>query len=134
MPTIMIVDDEELIRSVIRKSLVRTGYEVIEAEDGKEAMELIQQNSVDLVIADLVMPKKGGLEIIMEINTLYPNLKKIAISGKIPTDNESIAGLTDNFRVDAVFSKPFEIFDMLKVIKKLVPILDSDPQIIDKYI
>ncbi len=134
MPTVMIVDDEELIRSMIRKSLVSTGYEVIEAEDGKEAMVLIQQSSVDLVIADLVMPKKGGLEILMEINTLYPNLKKIAISGKIPTDNESIAGLTDNFGVDAVFSKPFEIFDMLKVIKKLVPILDSDPQIIGKDI
>ena len=128
MPTVMIVDDEELIRNMIRKSLIRTGYEVIEAVNGKEAMELVANHKIDLVIADLVMPEKGGLELIMELNNNYPNIKKIAISGKIPVDNESISGLTDEFGVEAVFSKPFEIFDLLKVIKSIVPITDSDPK------
>ncbi len=122
MPTVLIVDDEELIRSLIRKSLVRTGYEVIEADNGIEAMKLLKGNNVKLLIADLVMPKKGGLELIMEVNSDYPNLKKIAISGKLPTNNESITELTDNFGVDAVFSKPFEIFNLLKVVKSLLPI------------
>ena len=125
MPTVLIVDDEELIRSMIRKSLTRIGYEVIEAENGIEAMELLKEKSIELLIADLVMPRKGGLELIMEINTIYPNLKKIAISGKLPTDNESITELTSGFGVDAVFSKPFEIFDLLKAIKTLVPISES---------
>jgi len=128
MPTVMIVDDEELIRNMIRKSLIRTGYEVIEAVNGKEAMELVANHKIDLVIADLVMPEKGGLELIMELNNNYPNIKKIAISGKIPVENESISGLTDEFGVEAVFSKPFEIFDLLKVIKSIVPITDSDPK------
>ena len=122
MPTVLIVDDEELIRSLIRKSLVRTGYEVIEADNGIEAMKLLKGNNVKLLIADLVMPKKGGLELIMEVNSDYPNLKRIAISGKLPTNNESITELTDNFGVDAVFSKPFEIFNLLKVVKSLLPI------------
>ena len=124
MPTVMIVDDEELVRNMIRKSLLRTGYKVIEAENGKKAMELVQEENIELVIADLVMPEKGGLELIIELKTLYPNIKKIAISGKLPTDNESLTGLTDGFGVDAVFSKPFEIFDLLKVVKSLVPISD----------
>ena len=128
MPTVMIVDDEELIRNMIRKSLIRTGYKVIEAVNGKEAMELVANEKIDLVIADLVMPEKGGLELIMELNNNYPNIKKIAISGKIPVDNESISGLTDEFGVEAVYSKPFEIFDLLKVIKSIVPITDSDPK------
>ena len=126
MPTVMIVDDEELIRSMIRKSLIRIGYEVIEADNGIEAMQLLKGNSVELLIADLVMPKKGGLELIMEVSLVYPNLKKIAISGKLPTENESITELTDSFGVDAIFSKPFEIFDLLKIIKSLVPISNSD--------
>ncbi len=126
MPTVMIVDDEELIRSMLRKSLVRTGYNVIEAENGKKAMQLVQKESIELVIADLVMPEKGGLELIMELKTLYPNIKKIAISGKLPTGNESLTGLTDSFGVDAVFPKPFEIFDLLKVVKALVPISNAN--------
>ena len=128
MPIVMIVDDEELIRNMIRKSLTRTGYEVIEAVNGKEAMELVANHKIDLVIADLVMPEKGGLELIMELNNNYPNIKKIAISGKIPVDNDSISGLTVEFGVEAVFSKPFEIFDLLKVIKSIVPVTGSNPK------
>ena len=88
MPTVLIVDDEELIRNLIRKSLTRIGYKVIEAENGIEAIELLKGKSIDLLISDLVMPRKGGLEVIMEINNIYPNLKKIDISGKLPTKNE----------------------------------------------
>jgi CheY-like chemotaxis protein len=125
MPTIMVVDDEELIRSMIRKSLVRIGYEVIEAENGKDALQLIKNNRIDLIISDLVMPEKGGIELLMELNRILPDIRKIAISGKLPTDQESISDLTDRFNVDAVFSKPFELFDILKVVKTLVPVLSS---------
>ncbi len=130
MPTIMIVDDEELIRNMIRKSLSKTGYKVLEAENGKRAMKLVETESIDLIIADLVMPEKGGLELIMELNNNYPEIKKIAISGKIPVENESITGLAEDFGVEAVFSKPLEIFDLLKVIKSLVSVTNS-PKIDD---
>ena len=126
MPTVMIVDDEELIRNMIKTSLTRIGYEVLEAENGKKAMQLVQEENIKLVIADLVMPEKGGLELIMELKTLYPDIKKIAISGRLPTENESLTGLAEGFGVNAVFAKPFEIFDLLNVIKSLVPISDSD--------
>ncbi|RKX85500.1 MAG: response regulator [Spirochaetes bacterium] len=124
MPTVMIVDDEESIRTMIQKSLLRSGYRVLEAENGKKAMQLVEEQDIDLIIADLVMPEKGGLELIMELSNNYPNIKKIAISGKLPIENESISGLTEDFGVKAVFSKPFEIFDLLKVIKSLVPVTD----------
>jgi len=123
MPTVMIVDDEEIVRNIIGKSLIRTGYKVLEAVNGKNAMEFVRKEDIDLIIADLVMPEQGGLELIMELNNNYPDIKKIAISGKIPVDNESISGLTEEFGVEAIFSKPVEIFDLLKVVKSLVPIL-----------
>jgi len=125
MPTVMIVDDEELIRSMIRKSLIRIGYNVLEAENGNEAMKMVGTEHIDMIISDLVMPEKGGIELMMELKNIFPNIKKIAISGKLPTENEAITGLTERFNVDAVFSKPFELFDLLEVVKKLVPFADS---------
>ncbi len=125
MPTVMIVDDEELIRSMIRKSLIRIGYNVLEAENGNEAMKIVGTEHIDMIISDLVMPEKGGIELMMELKNLFPNIKKIAISGKLPTENKSISDLAERFNVDAVFSKPFELFDLLKVVKKLVPAAGS---------
>ena len=124
MPKVMIVDDEEMIRVMIKKSLIRVGYDVIEAENGTEAWDLIQEHHIDLIIVDLVMPKKGGLELLIEMKTLYPDMKKIAISGKLPTENISISGLAERFDVNAVFPKPFEMFDLLKVVKSLVPVAE----------
>jgi len=122
MPTVMIVDDEELIRSMIRKSLIRIGFNVLEAENGNEAMKMVGTEHIDMIISDLVMPEKGGFELMMELKHIFPNIKKIAISGKLPTENVSITDLAERFNVDAVFSKPFELFNLLKVVKKLVPI------------
>ena len=125
MPTVMIVDDEELIRSMIQKSLIRIGYNVLEAKNGNEAMRIVGKEHIDMIISDLVMPKKGGIELMMELKNIFPNIKKIAISGKLPMENKSITDLTERFNVDAVFSKPFELFDLLNVVKKLVPLADT---------
>ncbi len=121
MTTVMIVDDEELIRSMIRKSLIRIGYNVLEAENGNEAMEMVGKEHIDMIISDLVMPEKGGIELMIELKNIFPNIKKIAISGKLPTENKSISDLAERFNVDAVFSKPFELFDLLKTVQALVP-------------
>ena len=121
MATVMIVDDEELIRSMIRKSLIRIGYNVLEAENGIKAMEIVGKEHIDMIISDLVMPEKGGIELMIELKNIFPNIKKIAISGKLPTENTSISDLAERFNVDAVFSKPFELFDLLKTVQALVP-------------
>lgn len=122
MAAILIVDDDELMRKMIGKSLVRIGYEITEASNGKEALEYLGRQIFDLIIIDLVMPEKGGIETIIDINRMYPLIKRIAISGKVETSNDSIQELVKRFRVDAVFAKPFEIFDLLEKIESLVPI------------
>ena len=128
MPTVMIVDDEELIRSMIRKSLIRIGYNVLEAKNGNEAIKMVGTEHIDIIISDLVMPEKGGIELMMELKNIFPNIKKIAISGKLPTENKSITDLAERFNVNAVFSKPFELFDLLKVVKNLVPVAVSSAE------
>lgn len=122
MAAILIVDDDELMRKMIGKSLVRTGYEIAEASNGKEALECLSKQIFDLIVIDIVMPEKGGIETIMDIHRMYPLIKRIAISGKVKTSNDSIQELAKQFNVDAVFAKPFEIFDLLEKIESLVPV------------
>jgi len=81
MAKILIVDDEEPIRSLVSKIVSKDGHEAMEAEDGVHACETYQDAEIDLIITDLVMPKKNGIEMIMELKKSRPDVKVIAISG-----------------------------------------------------
>ncbi len=63
--TILIVEDEELVRSMLRDKFEHEGYRVLEAEDGREGQNILEDEKVDLVISDLVMPRQDGLELLM---------------------------------------------------------------------
>ena len=77
----MLIEDNESFRKILRLSLVSMGHEVIEARHGGEALRILTSNFPDLVITDLIMPEKEGLETIMEIQRRYPGQKIIAMSG-----------------------------------------------------
>lgn len=79
-PRILVVDDEPEIRGMLRDSLGRAGFDVSEASDGKEAIEALRKSSFDLVIADILMPEKDGLEVIMYLQRESPLTKCVAIS------------------------------------------------------
>lgn len=80
-PRILVVDDEPQIRSMLRDGLTRAGFDVSEAPDGKEAIEILRKDSFDVVIADILMPEKDGLEVIMYLQRERPLTKCVAISG-----------------------------------------------------
>jgi two-component system, chemotaxis family, chemotaxis protein CheY len=81
MPSVLIVDDEDQIRQLIRETLEQAGYEVQEARDGKEGLERYRAKSTDLVIMDILMPDQDGLESIMTLRREFPTSKVIAITG-----------------------------------------------------
>lgn len=81
MARILVVDDEEPIRTLVSRIVMKDGHEVMEAENGKHACEVFQSSEVDLIITDLVMPEQNGIEMIIELKKTHPNLKVIAISG-----------------------------------------------------
>jgi DNA-binding NtrC family response regulator len=81
MAKILIVDDEEPIRTLVSKIVSKDGHETMEAEDGVHACETYQDAEIDLIITDLVMPKKNGIEMIMELKKSRPDVRVIAISG-----------------------------------------------------
>jgi len=81
MAHILVIDDDIRMLTALQQMLEREGYDVLEAPDGKVATGLYREQPVDLVITDILMPEKDGLEIIMELRRDLPDVKIIAISG-----------------------------------------------------
>jgi DNA-binding response OmpR family regulator len=81
MPRILLIDDNAPFRGMLQKVLEHAGYEVETASNGKTGLKLYRENPSDLIITDLVMPEKEGLETIMELRRTTPCVKILAISG-----------------------------------------------------
>ena len=81
MANILVVDDEQSVREMLTHMLEADDHEVISAEDGEQGLNLYRENLPDLVISDLVMPHKNGIDMILELKKDFPELRLIAISG-----------------------------------------------------
>jgi hypothetical protein len=81
MESILIIDDEPQIRSMIRLLLERAGYSVMEAADGVEGIRRFRENPASLIITDLIMPNKDGIGMMIELKREFPDIKIIAMSG-----------------------------------------------------
>jgi len=80
MATILVVDDEDCIRKVLRQFLTGKGHEVLEAADGLEALAVLEKYTVDLAVVDLMMPHMNGLEVLQQMQQDFPDTKAMAIS------------------------------------------------------
>lgn len=81
MPSVLVVDDEDQIRQLIRETLEQAGYDVQEASNGKQGLERYRAKPTDLVIMDILMPDQDGLESIMTLRREFPASRVIAITG-----------------------------------------------------
>jgi CheY-like chemotaxis protein len=100
---ILVVDDEAGVRSFLRKALEDGGYEVIEAADGKQALQQAAVGHVDLVVTDLVMPEQEGIETIQALREDGPGIRIIAMSGAFGGQFLKAAQVLG---ADAVLAKP----------------------------
>lgn len=120
MPQILVIEKDELIRTLLRDVLEQTGYEIIEASDSRSGMEAFRQNPTDLVIVDELIPE--GLDSINEIRSSCPGTKIISISGggKVgKTENSSYARLRD---VVHTLARPFNPHELLEKVRELLTV------------
>lgn len=112
MKTVLIAEDEQSIREFTVINLKRAGYEVIEAENGKEALDLYKQNidKIDVIILDIMMPELEGTEVCKQIRTTNNHVGIIMLTAKTGEDDR-ILGL--NIGADDYISKPFSIAEFL---------------------
>jgi len=116
MKTILIIDDEESIRTSLGLMFKREGFNVLTADDGKKGMALFNKNQVDLVITDIVMPEKEGIETILELKKLLPDIPIIAISGGGRLAPDGYLKTAEQLGANYTFKKPFEQDDLLSTV------------------
>jgi len=78
---ILVIDDDRKLREVISRALERAGYDVLEADDGEAGIRLYREHGADLIITDIFMPERDGLETILQLRRESPGVKIVAISG-----------------------------------------------------
>lgn len=108
MKRILVVDDEDQIRTMLTQMLSQEGYEVHTAENGEDGMTLVGKYSFDLVITDMIMPVKDGLKFIMELVRDYPDLRILAISGGGAIKAERYLTMAGYLGDIATLEKPFK--------------------------
>ena len=120
MKRVLIIDDEPTILLMMKKMIERAGYEVDLASNGLNGIAMLEKGNFNLVITDIIMPEKEGLEIISELRRDYPDIKIIAISGGGRLSPEGYLVSADLLGADRVLKKPFEKKDLVGAIDNLI--------------
>jgi len=114
---ILVVDDEDALRSVLSNELSGAGYDVATAPDGEAAISTVQNKKFDLVLLDIKMPKMDGFEVLKYIKKGYPQVKVIMLTGFADLKNaiESKKHGAEDF-----VSKPYDLVDLLTTIERVL--------------
>lgn len=120
MARLLIIDDDDTIRRMLAKTLTKAGYDVLAAADGDEGLKQFRKNEIDLVITDLIMPEKEGIEMIMELKTDFPDAKIIAMSGGAQIGPDEYLKLAVALGAQRTLKKPIVRDDLLGAIKEIL--------------
>jgi DNA-binding NtrC family response regulator len=107
MACILIIDDEADLRATMRAALEQDGHEVFEAKNGTGGLALLDKIPVELVITDILMPEKDGLETIVALHRDRPDIRIIAISGGGNDGGTRFLSIAEKFGASRILAKPF---------------------------
>jgi two-component system, cell cycle response regulator CpdR len=120
--SILVVDDEPAIRDLLVIMLETSGHTVSTAEDGVQAPKIMATQAIDVVITDLLMPERDGLEFISEIRKKYPKVKIIAMSGGGHIARDSYLRIAKTFGAQFLLEKPFNQAGVLEALETVLKI------------
>ena len=118
MARILVIEDDATTRDFLQETLVAASHEVRTAINGEEGMRCLRAYAPDLVITDLLMPKKEGLETIREICMMSPDVRIVAISGAPP--EWRVLEMAKKFGAGETLAKPFQTDDLLHAVARLL--------------
>lgn len=116
--SILIIEDEDVVRNFIREVLQGAGFATAEARNGYEGLEEYRRVPTDMVITDLVMPEAGGQEVILELTWGTPAAKVLAISGE--AGDPIFLGMAEKFGASRTLKKPFNRHQLLQVVEEVL--------------
>jgi CheY-like chemotaxis protein len=120
MANILIIDDEQVLTSLLRELLESEGHIVLVAADGRTGMDLFAACSIDLVITDLLMPVQDGVEVIMHLRSQSPDLRILAMSGGGQYGLLSLLDVAKKLGADGTILKPFTPQPFLDEVRRLL--------------
>jgi two-component system phosphate regulon response regulator PhoB len=120
---ILIADDDESVRNLLRATLPDEGYDVIEAADGGQALDLIVQELPDLVLLDWNMPARPGSEVLDELKRRHPELPVVVLTAEHQPQHRALA---EALGVDLFLTKPFSPLELLDTVERLLPERGAD--------
>lgn len=120
MAKILLVEDDDLVRDMLAQVLTRASHEVISATDGEAAAEVLKTEHPDIMVTDIIMPKKSGITLISEVKNKHPNMEIIAISGGGRLDPIGYLDLSESLGATVSFEKPIDNSALLMAIDLLL--------------
>jgi len=117
---ILVIDDDEQMRVLLRQVMEWSGFNVDDAENGRKGMQIQRRQPADLVITDLIMPEQEGLETISLLKKEFPAVKIVAISGGGRIGPEAYLPAARELGADLVFSKPFDVKEFVTAVRGLL--------------
>lgn len=117
---ILVVDDDEMMRSFVKELLVIHDYKVTEADNGKAALKELRENTPDLVITDIIMPEMEGISFIRELRSFNKDIPVIAMTGNIHGRAEEFLDISSKLGADEVLRKPIKSQEFLEAINKFL--------------
>lgn len=120
MAKILLVEDDELVRDMLAQVLKKASHEVISAADGEQAAQVLKQITPEVMITDIIMPKKSGITLISEVKNRHPHMEIIAISGGGRLDPIGYLDLSESLGASVSFEKPIDNTALLMAIDLLL--------------
>ncbi len=118
---LLIVEDESMVRDVLRERFQRDGFSVVEAGDGRSGLQLLRSEAIDLVITDIVMPETDGIELLVAIRESWPKMPVIVVSA--PT-NQLYLEVARRLGADEVLEKPLNLERLSAQVRRLLEAVD----------
>jgi len=118
---ILLVDDDDSFRTMLRKTLIKFGYEVTEAANGREADKLLSTDRFDLMLTDLIMPEREGLETIEDLRRADSAIKIVAMSGGGRINAGDFLRIARFLGANRTLAKPFSNDELLATLTALLP-------------
>jgi DNA-binding response OmpR family regulator len=120
MTTILIIDDDDQFRNMLKKLLEEEGYQVFEASDGEKGLKVYREHPVDLIMLDIFMPNKDGLETIQDLKRDVSDTKILAMSGGGRRGGQWYLEYAGMFGANTMLTKPFNPPELFEAIRQLL--------------
>lgn len=120
MPAVLLLEDNTAYRELLTEVLTTAGFEVCAVPDGRRVTQILESRHIELVITDMVMPERDGIEIMTDLRYSHPKLPIIAISGDVPLNTELYLTIAEKLGATRVIAKPFHMEQLITAAREAI--------------